>query len=293
MIGGILCSPFFSSSPLLAGGFVLGSVLPDLDAMSRCFGKVAFLRCHQTLSHSLIAILAVAGLGWAADLFVPATYSHTWGLLGTGLAIGMAGHVLLDFSNTLGLTPFAPFSWRRRCVEWVFFIDLPVLLVCSVAMLLLWLTDLSRVGVAGSFLVFAAIYWPVRGWLSRAARRRSPEGTVTLVPGPIVPWRYQGFRRVGAGGEHFSVDALSGEVLTHDRIAILDAEYVPLIEAVPEYAAMADLSPAYHVIEADASTEGTALLCRDMRTRPLGTSFGDLEIHLDAAGQVERVNLHV
>ncbi len=41
----------------------------------------------------------------------------------------MVFHSLLDYSNTYGITLLAPFSAKRFCGEWVFFIDVPVIVV--------------------------------------------------------------------------------------------------------------------------------------------------------------------
>lgn len=52
-IGLIAAAPMLNSRPELALGLVAGSVLPDLDALARVFGKRAFLRSHQTWSHAI------------------------------------------------------------------------------------------------------------------------------------------------------------------------------------------------------------------------------------------------
>ncbi len=48
LIGLIGASPFAVSHPVAASCFALGAVAPDLDALSRLFGKRAFMRAHQT-----------------------------------------------------------------------------------------------------------------------------------------------------------------------------------------------------------------------------------------------------
>ena len=51
MMGGVLCAPFLESHPEAA----FGSVMPDLAALSRVFGKGAFLTAHQTCSRAFPA----------------------------------------------------------------------------------------------------------------------------------------------------------------------------------------------------------------------------------------------
>ena len=293
MLGGILASPFLDDHPLIAGGFVFGCVLPDLDALSRVFGKGAFMRSHQTLSHSLCFQLFVAGVCWLLEVLWPPGSGLGW--LGTGVALGMLFHVLLDYTNTLGVTLFAPFSWRRHCVEWVFFIDVTVIVISSAALSLIAWTGISREWIAGVFTGWMIAYWAARALLAVRARRRVPAGTVSLIPSPVVPWRYLGFRREEARGENFRLDAITGRVSVGETYSILDETFVDSIRELPEYRTMAALSPAYHVVAADPAEDGgdIELFCRDLRTRPIGTTFGDLRVVVASDGEILEVDLHV
>jgi len=60
MSGFVLASPFFTTQPTAASTFMLASVAPDLDVLSRLCGKLAFLRTHQTWTHAL-PLIALAG----------------------------------------------------------------------------------------------------------------------------------------------------------------------------------------------------------------------------------------
>ena len=53
------------------------------------------------------------------------------------------------------------------------------------------------------------------------------------------------------------------------------------------------LSPAYHLVSAEPEGERTRLRCRDLRTRNFQTSFGELELVLDAQGQLQERVFHV
>ncbi len=119
MMGVVAASPFMAERPVASALFMLGSVLPDLDAFSRLFGKRAFLQAHQTYSHALPVIAFLAFI---------VSLSRIDGMIGgVALALGMIFHSLLDVTNTYGIRLFAPFSSRRYCAEWVFFIDAIVL----------------------------------------------------------------------------------------------------------------------------------------------------------------------
>src|SRR5262249_4470295 len=125
LVGIIGASPFIEQAPEAAASFALGSVMPDFDALSRQFGKRAFMRCHQTYTHALpVIVLLGVSAGIAGQL---AGLRGFW--IGLGLTLGMVLHSLLDCTNTLGITLFAPLSRKRYCLEWVFFIDVAVLVL--------------------------------------------------------------------------------------------------------------------------------------------------------------------
>ena len=63
MTGVILSAPWMTSHPLAASCFMLGSVAPDLDCLTRVFGASRFLKIHQSLSHSLPSLLALGLFG--------------------------------------------------------------------------------------------------------------------------------------------------------------------------------------------------------------------------------------
>src|SRR5262249_720788 len=124
-LGVLMASPFLATRPEFAVGLVAGSVVPDLDALSRVLGKRAFLRSHQTWSHALpVHLLASVAAGYAA-----AAAGWNGFDLGLGLLAGLVGHTLLDLTNTLGVALFLPFSRKRFCLEWVFFLDAVVSLL--------------------------------------------------------------------------------------------------------------------------------------------------------------------
>jgi membrane-bound metal-dependent hydrolase YbcI (DUF457 family) len=295
MMGAILGSALLESAPLTGVAFALGNVLPDLDAFSRCFGKRAFMKVHQSHTHGYAAA-AVCGVGLdlALRFGAPGWHEPTAGL---GLAFGMALHSTLDYTNTYGITLWAPFSNERRSTEWVFFIDAVVITLGVVALMALgW-----RQHTTGSFgwqaqAAYAgllSVYWAFKAWLRTRAGWLAPEGTLSLLPSALVPWWFLGAAREGDQIRVFRLDARSGACSHEERISILDDDYREALDTVREYHVMQTLSPAYHVVEAAPVEEGTRLRCRDLRTRNFGTSFGELELLLDAQGAVKEVEFHV
>jgi len=291
-IGLIAAAPMLNSRPELALGLVAGSVLPDLDAMSRVFGKRAFLRSHQTWSHALPIQAAVSVLAG----FVASCCGVSGLLLGVGLFAGLAIHTLLDFSNTLGVTLLAPFSHKRFCLAWVFFIDAFVLTLTFAATgLSLWLFYRDgevSVRYAGIYFGLLAFYFGAKGILCRRARAIAPEA-VTLMPSALWPGRFFGVAECGDCIHQFKINAIGGSRAMFAEQQVFDTTYAGLLAKVPEFALMRELSPAYHVVSVKKTDAGEVIVCRDLRTRNFGTTFGDLEVLLDTNNAVIKTTLHV
>jgi membrane-bound metal-dependent hydrolase YbcI (DUF457 family) len=291
-IGLIVASPFLVDRPEFAVGVVAGSVLPDLDALCRLVSKRAFLLAHQTWSHSLPIQLALSIVVGAI-----AALSGLRGVeLGGGLLAGLIGHSLLDLTNTFGVAWFAPFSRRRFCLEWVFFIDSVVLISTAVTLALvipIWFrTGEVPVSYAMAFLAFLSAYVLGKGMLRQRAGRFCPAAK-SLVPSALVPWRFFGTEPLGHAIAFLRVNAITGARSPLGEVAVLDDSFAGALEGLSEFRLMREISPEYHVVGASADGAGTRLLCRDMRLRNFGTRFGDLDVWLDAERRIIRSRFHV
>jgi membrane-bound metal-dependent hydrolase YbcI (DUF457 family) len=292
MMGMILASPFAESDPIAASCFAVGSVAPDLDALSRVFGKRAFLRAHQTYSHSIPLSLGFGGLAWA----VLAAVGMRSVVPPLALVLGMLFHSALDVTNTYGIMLFAPFSKRRFCTEWVFFIDAVVLAVTVPTLIVLW-RELSR-GTVGwklpaVYVAVMLVYWALKVVLRRQAARHSGAGTVSLLPSALVPWHFLGCAREGAAVRTFRLNVLTGAITDERRYDVYDTDWLPKIGHIPEFTSMRQLSPVFHVVEVAECAEGTLVTCRDLRTRNFDTRFGELNLVVDSEGSVSEMTFHV
>jgi len=291
-IGLIAAAPLLNSRPELALGLVAGSVLPDLDAAARIFGKRAFLRAHQTWTHALPVQAGAAVLAG-----VLAHHCGLDGLLaGSGLLAGLALHTLLDYSNTLGVTLLAPFSRKRFCLEWVFFIDAFVLaltiLAAGFTLQAFYRRDTLPPTAAEIYFGTLAGYFVIKGLLRRRAGRLAP-GALSIMPSALWPWRFFAVQTAPDAVSLDRLNALTGSQTAIARQTILDATHAQCLAPIPEFALMRELSPAYHVVTAIKTAAGERVVCRDLRTRNFGTTFGDLEIWFDANRNITRTHFHV
>jgi membrane-bound metal-dependent hydrolase YbcI (DUF457 family) len=292
MMGVIIASPLVPAAPLTAGCFMLGSVLPDLDVICRCFGKKAFMLCHQTYSHAFFTILIATIL---AKFAISSSFNEPWAA--PALGAGMLLHSLTDATNTYGIALYLPFSRKRFCLEWVFFIDAIVILVsviCAGLVARKWMkSEFSTAPIAGFYAAFLAAYWSVKFLLRRQARARCPDGTLSLLPSSLLPWQFFGCCRSGNEVRLFKVNLLKPAIQNERAIQVLDEEFALKLSEISEFRVMRDLSAAYHVIEARKDAEKTQIRCRDLRTRNFKTRFGGLDVTLNSKGAVVEVQFHV
>jgi membrane-bound metal-dependent hydrolase YbcI (DUF457 family) len=294
MAGTVIALPFLPTAPWSATCFIFGSVLPDTDALSRVFGKMAFLRWHQTYTHSLPIILLTTAFLWLGlrGMGVDEVYAPL------AFGAGMMLHVFMDATNTYGVALLAPFSRRRFCTEWLFFIDGTVgavSITCFAAVLIAskdgrpdWVVRIS-LGYDG----FLVLYWLFRCFLYRRAVQVLPRGVRGVVPSAMVPWHFFGYALSEEKAQLFNLDAISGAIQDLGSRPVLDLEYEKLLKEIAEYRLMKELSPGYTVVDAQEQDGKTRLDCQDLRIRNFGGKFGRLELFFDANGKLERKEFHV
>jgi membrane-bound metal-dependent hydrolase YbcI (DUF457 family) len=298
MMGVALAGPLLGTHPAGAAGFILGSVAPDLDAFSRCFGKRAFLRCHQGMTHSLPVIAAVAASGYAA--------AHRLEPEGAGFFIGAglgaALHLLFDLTNTYGVHALWPFSYRRFCWEWIFFIDAGILLLTAPAALIAVAT-LGRADPSGRIVSIVygaalAAYVAVRAGFRRLAAKRLAPGVVSMIPAALWPWEFFICSRPEEADDRpfvriSKINALTGRQISLAELPIYDALVRSQLERLPEFAAMVELTPAYHIVRCEQDGELVRVACRDLRTVNFNTNFGALHVVLNSRQDVLSTTWHV
>lgn len=293
--GLVLAAPLAPHAPLTAACLVLGSVAPDLDAISRCFGKRAFLRCHQTFTHS-IAVAVVAG-GLVTAAVMASGLLEPWA--GAAFAGGMMIHIAMDLSNTYGVAVAAPFIWRRWSFNWIFFIDAAVVIATVLALsatIAVFAAHDASYWVPGvAYGAFLLAYWAARALLHHRAKRLAPPDTLTLLPTALWPWRYLGYAHMPGSPrvDLFTLNALTGQSTHEDHQALFDDQYEQLLQTIPEFRLMRELSPAYHAVAAEPVDGGQHITCTDLRTRNFGGRFGTLELTVAASGEVTEKVFHV
>jgi len=290
MIGMAASAGVMPSHPALACGLALGNVAPDLDAFSRLAGKHAFLRFHQTYTHSLAAILfplfAAAGL-WVFE-------SQILAELAMGVGIGMCMHVGLDLTNSYGVRCLWPLSRRRFALDWIFFIDVPMIALTIFALVAAWLfnNDPSHLRiVSGIYVAMLLSFVAFRGLIARRARHLEMKGRRTdcltaIIPTSLSPFQFLVCRQIEDAIVTSRLNVISGKSSDVQTIAPLDSSAASAVRQTREWQVMRELSPHYRAVDL-ASSDGTdTVVCRDLRIRNFDTKLGTLRCQVDLDGNI-------
>ncbi len=176
----------------------IAAMFPDVDALFlpgswfRLGDTMSYLRYHRGVTHSfLLAPFFAAGLA----LLVRAVARRTpFPALFAAALAGIASHIVFDWITSYGTMFFAPLSWRRYSLDWVFILD-PFFTGIPVAALVASLLLRRRpqlVGLLGAAALFgyvafcAAMHRRALG----SARRLFPSAEVAALPQPLSPLRW-------------------------------------------------------------------------------------------------------
>jgi inner membrane protein len=123
LAAGVVCSRLLPG-PSRAWSVVAGAIfalLPDVDYFLVFGDRLAFLRYHRGITHSLLALplLALLGAGLGRAIGGPRWFRPLF-LLGVTV---LASHVLLDLATSYGTQILNPLSTRRFSLDLVFIID--------------------------------------------------------------------------------------------------------------------------------------------------------------------------
>src|ERR1700757_3429786 len=101
-------------TPLATPILLLAANAPDIDIVTAAGGSLSYLHYHRHLTHSLLAMPAMA-IGTVALVALVARKKIHWMGAFLGALIAVATPLLLDLTNTYGVRLLLPFSprWLR------------------------------------------------------------------------------------------------------------------------------------------------------------------------------------
>ncbi len=113
---------------------ILSANAPDADICAALRGQFAYLEVHRGYTHSLICLPVMALL---PVLVVAAIYRRAlpWTRAWLLCCLGVASHLLMDWTNSYGIRLFLPFSSRWLHLDWNSLYDGYILAVLAFAAL--------------------------------------------------------------------------------------------------------------------------------------------------------------
>jgi inner membrane protein len=109
-------------TPRATAILILAANAPDIDVAAAIGGPVSYLHYHRNLTHAIIAIPVMALLSVAlVRLF--SRKPLLWGWAFAAAMIGVASHLMLDYTNGYGIRLLLPFSPSFYRLEWTGVID--------------------------------------------------------------------------------------------------------------------------------------------------------------------------
>lgn len=201
-------------TPLATPILILAANAPDIDIVTAAGGSLNYLQYHRHLTHSLIAMPAMAILPVALVALLARRKKIRWMGAFFAALIAVAVHLLLDLTNSYGIRLLTPFSsrWFRLDITnvvdlwiWAFF------LLCIIGPLISRLVSSEITSGSGKIrypgrgfaiagLAFLLLYNCGRAVLhSRAAAvldsriyNESPPLRVAALPDASSPWLWRG-----------------------------------------------------------------------------------------------------
>jgi inner membrane protein len=147
-------------TPQASAILMLAANAPDIDVLSVAGGSISYLHYHRHLTHSLIGMPFMAILCVLLVRAISRKPVHWLGGFAAAM-VGVASHLLLDYTNGYGIRLLLPFSPEYYRLEWTGVIDLWIWAVFLLAFAAPFLARLVGSEITSS--ARRALY-PGRGW---------------------------------------------------------------------------------------------------------------------------------
>lgn len=269
---------------------LLAANAPDIDFLSAAGGSLSYLHYHRHLTHSLLAMPLMALLPVLVVRLASRKPVHWLGAFFAAL-IGVASHLLLDFTNSYGIRLWLPFSgdWQRLDITGVIDIWIWGALLLAIAgpfvARLVGSEVSSRTvreehhgrGFAIFALAFLLLYNCGRGVLHARAVAAldsrlyggSIPWSVAALPSPANPWRWRGLVETSDFYDVEDVD-LAGEFDPTRGVIFHKPDPNPALEAARQTATIREFLrfsrfPLWRIIPVSEPENGQRVEVLDMR----------------------------
>ena len=177
---------------------VLASNAPDVDIITSARGGSAYLQWHRGPTHGPLGIVFLAALTaaivWAVQRYTDRRGirtgeppSATFPMLVAVSALGVLGHILMDFPTSYGTRLLSPFSWHWFAADLMPIVDVYLVAVLFAGLLFGQASEASRRRNAAIVLALMAANYGVRAVARHEAIALAPRVFGPLMPQPCDP----------------------------------------------------------------------------------------------------------
>jgi len=285
-IGGAGFVALAANDQELAGmAFVAGSVFPDLDVVFMVLGKRFYLRNHQGPTHSLIlAPLYALLIILPAILFI----GFEWPVCVAAL-LGLWLHILLDLTNTYGITLFWPIRLNRNCFDAVFFIDAITLSLTTAfyIQLLLFPTPAGIYIYAGLFTFYFLFKYRLHAKVVRELN------CTYAIPGSGNPFTFFILTLDNGQAETFIYNALSRNKRDEKTYAPPDSKFVEMAKKSEVFRDMRHITKHFFIVDISEDESSIMITAQDLAVRNFGGRFGKTILKFDRTGRLIDEMAHI
>ncbi|MGB7759175.1 MAG: metal-dependent hydrolase [Bryobacteraceae bacterium] len=216
-------------SPRATAILLVASNAPDIDVLAGVAGPLAYLHYHRHLTHALVAMPVLALLSVAVVRVAGRKPLYWPGALAAAM-LGVAVHLLLDWTNVYGVRLLLPFSGRWLRLD-------------STAVVDPWIWAIAAAALAGPFLARM-----VGSEIASGGARPRHHGRIAAVLALVAVMALDGGRLVLHSRAVEMLDARVYQGDSPTRVAAMPSPINPLrwraLVETPAFYAIADLDVA-------------------------------------------------
>ncbi|TLX15940.1 metal-dependent hydrolase [Rhizobium sp. MHM7A] len=255
-----------------AVGFLIGSLLPDLDVVFMALGKSRYLRLHQSITHSVFVLPFLAM--WVGSLLAFGL-DASWIVVALACFLGSLVHIAFDMLNSFGVRATWP-SPRRYSVDAFFFVDIYVFAASGLAVWALW-SEFPALPVCLAWFSFLATYSSLKVWWRSKVVCES--GAATAIPSGVSPLFYYLTRDAsGAGVQVGHSRGFRRKIVWEGVTPHVADEVMAVLRAGPMFKDLEEALKLFRPIsfEVDAKGDVTSVVSRCVAVRNFKNRYGEI-----------------
>ena len=252
--------------------FLLGSILPDLDAFLVVLNKRLYLKNHQGFSHSLLLAPVYAFiLVFVFTFWIDFLWMNYMGLL-----LGIFVHSILDYSNTYGIKLFYPLSNKRFSLDAIFFIDTFLILLT----LSMYIYHYNISIYLGLFLLYIGAKIVMQRYIKQKLNASF------VIPSAFNPFEFFIYIYDKKRIEIFRYTLFSDKKRDYKKIENQDEIFYYLTQKSSLFKDIQKISKALHIVKVSKSNQKIIIEAKDLAVRNFGMKFATTTLEFNLNGDL-------